>query len=127
MHGAAAHGIGAALMESCVYDASGNMLTATFSDYTPISAMNMPNLRCAHLETPSPHSYSGAKGMGEGGAAPVHAISAALQDALFEKGIIIDDSHNNGNTIFHKLKAQREGKIAPNVRAERGSSAAAKR
>jgi 2-furoyl-CoA dehydrogenase large subunit len=127
VHGAAAHGIGAALMEHCAYDASGNMLTATFSDYTPISSMNMPSLRCAHLETPSPHSYSGAKGMGEGGAAPVHAISAALQDALFEKGIIVDDSHNNGNTIFHKLKAQREGRVPANVKVERSSSAAAKR
>jgi len=40
----------------------------------------MPNVKYAHIETPSPHSYSGAKGMGEGGAAPIHTISAALQD-----------------------------------------------
>jgi CO/xanthine dehydrogenase Mo-binding subunit len=125
VHGAAAHGIGAALMESCVYDASGNMLTGTFSDYTPISVMNMPTLRCANLETPSPHSYNGAKGMGEGGAAPLHAISAALQDALFDKGIIIDDSHNNGNSIFHQLQAQREGRIVTNVKIERRSAAPA--
>jgi len=57
-------------MERCVYDEVGNMLTATFSDYTPITSMNMPNVKYAHIETPSPHSYSGAKGMGEGGAAP---------------------------------------------------------
>src|SRR5260370_14080876 len=63
VYGATAHGIGAALMESCVYDAVGNMLTATFSDYTPITAMNMPNVKYAHIETPSPHSYSVAKGM----------------------------------------------------------------
>ncbi len=43
VYGATAHGIGAALMENCVYDAVGNMLTSTFSDYTPITAMNMPN------------------------------------------------------------------------------------
>ena len=115
VHGATAHGIGAALMESCIYDESGNLLTSTFSDYTPITAMNMPNLNCGYIETPSPHSYSGAKGMGEGGAAPVHAIGAALQDALFPKGIIVDDSHNNGNTIFQQLRAQREGRTKPNV------------
>ena len=115
VHGATAHGIGAALMESCIYDESGNLLTSTFSDYTPITALNMPNLNCGYIETPSPHSYSGAKGMGEGGAAPVHAISAALQDALFPKGIIVDDSHNNGNTIFQQLRAQREGRTKPNV------------
>ena len=87
-------------MENCVYDAVGNMLTSTFSDYTPITAMNMPKVKYGHIETPSPHSYSGAKGMGEGGAAPVHTISAALQDALFAEGIIIDDSFNNADSLY---------------------------
>ncbi len=118
VHGAAAHGIGAALMESCVYDESGNMLTSSFSDYTPITAVNMPRVKYGFIETPSPHSYSGAKGMGEGGAAPVHAISAALQDALFDKGIIIDDSHNNGDSIFRALQAARAGQFKKNVTVE---------
>src|SRR5579872_6522374 len=115
VHGATAHGIGAALMESCVYDESGNMLTGTFSDYTPITAVNMPRVKYGFIETPSPHSYSGAKGMGEGGAAPVHAISAALQDALFDKGIIIDESHNNGDSIFRALQTARSGRQKKNV------------
>jgi len=103
VYGATAHGIGAALMENCVYDAVGNMLTATFSDYTPITAMNMPNVKYAHIETPSPHSYSGAKGMGEGGAAPIHTISAALQDALFSTEILITDSFNNADTLYRAV------------------------
>src|SRR5262249_3583125 len=103
VYGATAHGIGAALMESCVYDGVGNMLTSTFSDYTPITAVNMPNVKYGHIETPSPHSYSGAKGMGEGGAAPIHTISAALQDALFDQGIFIEDSFNNADSIFRAL------------------------
>ncbi len=103
VYGATAHGIGAALMESCVYDAVGNMLTATFSDYTPITSMNMPNVKYAHIETPSPHSYSGAKGMGEGGAAPIHTISAALQDALFSEGILVTDSFNNADTLYRAV------------------------
>ena len=103
VYGATAHGIGAALMESCVYDSVGNMLTATFSDYTPITSMNMPNVKYRHTETPSPHSYSGAKGMGEGGAAPIHTISAALQDALFASGIIIEDSFNNGDSLYRAI------------------------
>ncbi len=106
VYGATAHGIGAALMETCVYDAVGNMLTSTFSDYTPITAMNMPAIKYGHIETPSPHSYSGAKGMGEGGAAPIHTISAALQDALFSEGIIIEDSFNNADTLFRALVAK---------------------
>jgi hypothetical protein len=86
-----------------VYDSVGNMLTATFSDYMPITAVNMPTVKYGHIETPSPHSYSGAKGMGEGGAAPIHTISAALQDALFSEGVIIGDSFNNGDTLFRAL------------------------
>jgi CO/xanthine dehydrogenase Mo-binding subunit len=103
VYGATAHGIGAALMENCVYDEVGNMLTSTFSDYIPITAMNMPSIKYGHIETPSPHSYSGAKGMGEGGAAPIHTISAALQDALFMNDIIIDDSFNNADSLFRAM------------------------
>ena len=106
VYGATAHGIGAALMERCVYDAVGNMLTATFSDYTPITAVNIPNVRYAHMETPSPHSYNGAKGMGEGGAAPIHTISAALQDALFSSGIVVSDSFNNADTLYRAMVAK---------------------
>ena len=109
VYGATAHGIGAALMENCVYDAVGNMLTSTFSDYIPITAMNMPKVKYGHIETPSPHSYSGAKGMGEGGAAPIHTISAALQDALFASDIIIEDSFNNADSLFRALKSREVG------------------
>src|SRR5438034_7309543 len=104
VYGATAHGIGAALMETCIYDEVGNMLTSTFSDYTPITAVNMPNVKFGDIQTPSPFSFSGAKGMGEGGAAPVHTISAALQDALFDAGVIIDDSFNNADRIFQLIR-----------------------
>jgi CO/xanthine dehydrogenase Mo-binding subunit len=119
VYGATAHGIGAALMETCVYDAVGNMLTSTFSDYTPITAVNMPRVKYGHIETPSPHSYSGAKGMGEGGAAPIHTISAALQDALFDKGIIIDDSFNNADSLFRALVKKEVSQADRNVKVER--------
>jgi len=119
VYGATAHGIGAALMENCVYDTVGNMLTSTFSDYTPITAMNMPKVKYGHIETPSPHSYSGAKGMGEGGAAPVHTISAALQDALFASGIMIDDSFNNADSLFRAMVAKEISQIEKLVKVER--------
>jgi len=119
VYGATAHGIGAALMENCVYDAVGNMLTSTFSDYTPITAMNMPKVKYDHIETPSPHSYSGAKGMGEGGAAPIHTISAALQDALFASGIMIDDSFNNADSLFRAMVGKEISQTEKLVRVER--------
>jgi len=119
VYGATAHGIGAALMENCVYDAVGNMLTSTFSDYTPITAMNMPKVKYDHIETPSPHSYSGAKGMGEGGAAPIHTISAALQDALFASGIMIDDSFNNADSLFRAMVGKEISQAKKLVTVER--------
>ena len=118
VYGATAHGIGAALLESCVYDAVGNMLTSTFSDYTPITAVNMPKVKYGHIETRSPFTYSGAKGMGEGGAAPVHTISAALQDAVFSKGIIIQDSFNNADTMFRALEGKEIYQAGPLVKVE---------
>ena len=122
VYGATAHGIGAALMENCVYDAVGNMLTSTFSDYTPITAMNMPKVKYGHIETPSPHSYSGAKGMGEGGAAPIHTISAALQDALFSQGVIIEDSFNNADSLFRALVKKEMGQAKRLIKVERRAS-----
>jgi len=119
VYGATAHGIGAALMENCVYDDVGNMLTSTFSDYTPITAMNMPNVKYGHISTPSPHSYSGAKGMGEGGAAPVHTISAALQDALFTEGVFIDDSFNNADSLFRALVGKEISQMEKLVKVEK--------
>ena len=119
VYGATAHGIGAALLETCVYDEIGNMLTSTFSDYTPITALNMPKVKYGHIETPSPHSYSGAKGMGEGGAAPIHTISAALQDALFANGVIIDDSFNNADSLFRSLVAKEMAQREKLVKVEK--------
>jgi CO/xanthine dehydrogenase Mo-binding subunit len=119
VYGATAHGIGAALMENCVYDEVGNMLTSTFSDYLPITPVNMPKLKYGHISTPSPHSYSGAKGMGEGGAAPIHTISAALQDALFGEGIFIEESFNNPDSLFRALVAKQGSQLGQLVKVER--------
>jgi 2-furoyl-CoA dehydrogenase large subunit len=71
----------------------------------------MPKVKYGHICTPSPHSYSGAKGMGEGGAAPLHTISAALQDALFPEGIFIEDSFNNAESIFRSLVTREIGQL----------------
>jgi len=119
VYGATAHGIGAALMETCAYDAVGNMLTSTFSDYTPMTSVNIPNIKYGHISTPSPFTYSGAKGMGEGGAAPIHTISATLQDALFAEGVFINESFNNANSIFRSLKYREGGQLAQSVTLEK--------
>jgi 2-furoyl-CoA dehydrogenase large subunit len=78
-----AHGVGAALFERIVYDEDGNLLTGTFMDYLCPTAADVPSVRMEHLETPSPFTALGAKGLGEGTtmSAPV-TIANAVADAL---------------------------------------------
>jgi len=112
VHGATAHGIGAAIMETYDYDQGGNLLTSTFSDYCPITSLNMPDVQYGHIETASPFSYNGAKGMGEGGGGPLHTMSAALQDALYGEGIIITDSHQSAPKLFELINSPREKHVS---------------
>jgi 2-furoyl-CoA dehydrogenase large subunit len=104
--GAISHGLGAALLENFKYDEFGNLLTATFSDYCPITLLNMPNVRYGNIESPSPFTYNGAKGMGEGGGGPLPTLSAALQDALAHRGIRIDRSHYSPSDLYELLSGQ---------------------
>jgi 2-furoyl-CoA dehydrogenase large subunit len=83
VRGGFAHGVGAALFEQVVYDEDGNLLTGTFMDYLCPTAADIPSVRSEHLETPSPFTALGAKGVGEGTtmSAPV-AIANAVADAV---------------------------------------------
>ena len=116
-HGAFGHGIGAAIMETFQYDEIGNLLTSTFSDYVPITALNIPDVKYGHIETPAPFTFNGAKGCGEGGGGPLLTVSAALQDALFSEGIIIQDSHHSPPAVFEVMcDANRERVVTVETR-----------
>ncbi|MBM3596993.1 MAG: xanthine dehydrogenase family protein molybdopterin-binding subunit [Alphaproteobacteria bacterium] len=81
--GGTAQGIGTALYEEMPFDASGQPLASTFADYLLPSATEVPAVRIDHMETPSPYTEFGQKGIGEGGAiAPPGAIANAVNDAL---------------------------------------------
>jgi len=103
VHGAACHGIGAAMQEAFQFDEGGNLITGSFTDYAPITALNMPELKCERTETPSPFSFNGAKGCGEGGGGPLHCVSAAIQDALHSEGVIVTDSHNSPSILMEAI------------------------
>jgi 2-furoyl-CoA dehydrogenase large subunit len=95
VHGATAQALGAATHETFPYDEDGNLLTPNFYDYHVPHAMDMPPMKNGYLESPSPFTPLGAKGMGEGGGAGISAVCAALQDALREAGgAIVHDSCN---------------------------------
>jgi carbon-monoxide dehydrogenase large subunit len=83
VHGGVAQGIGGALLEELVYDDDGQMLSTTFMDYLLPGSTDIPPITVVHLETPSPFTIKGIKGMGEGGAiGPGPAIASAVEDAL---------------------------------------------
>jgi carbon-monoxide dehydrogenase large subunit len=86
IHGALAQGIGEALGEALVYDAAGQLVTGTLMDYPVPVASALPSFAIGHLETPSPHTPGGVKGMGEGGTVGAPA-AIANADALRPLGI----------------------------------------
>ena len=89
VHGGVAQGIGGALYEHLVYDASGQLLTTSLIDYLLPGATETPAIEVVHLESPSPHTPRGWKGMGEGGSinAPA-AVVSAVNDALRPLGVV---------------------------------------
>ncbi|QQP92802.1 xanthine dehydrogenase family protein molybdopterin-binding subunit (plasmid) [Skermanella sp. TT6] len=81
--GGAAQGIGTALFEEMRFDADGQPMAATLADYHLPGAAEVPAIRILHMETPSPLSRYGQKGIGESGAiGPPAAIANAVNDAL---------------------------------------------
>jgi len=90
LHGGAAQGIGTALFEEMAFDSQGQPLASTLADYLLPGAPEVPNIRLFHMETPSPYTNFGQKGVGEGGAiGPAGAIANAINDALTPLGVEI--------------------------------------
>jgi aerobic carbon-monoxide dehydrogenase large subunit len=88
VHGGVALGIGNAFYERLAYDENGQLLTASFMAYLLPTALEVPRMETAHIETPSPLNPLGVKGVGEAGAIPVGAVFAqAIDDALSPFGV----------------------------------------
>ena len=83
VHGGIAQGIGQAMLEGAFYDASGQLLTASYMDYAMPRADDLPSFRVDHTTTPCPSNPLGIKGCGEAGAiASPAAMINAITDAL---------------------------------------------
>lgn len=83
IRGGFAQGLGAALLEEYRYGADGSFLSGTLADYLMPTACEVPDPIIVHLETPSPFTPLGAKGVGEGNnmSTPV-CVANAVADAL---------------------------------------------
>ena len=90
--GGAAQGIGTALYEAMRYSDDGQPLASTLADYLLPGATEVPAIRIEHMETPSPYTEFGQKGIGESGAigSPA-AIANAVNDALRPLGVEIGE------------------------------------
>jgi carbon-monoxide dehydrogenase large subunit len=108
VHGGVAQGIGAALYEEIVYDEQGQITTASLVDYLVPSACEIPSMDVLHLESASPTTLGGFRGMGEGGTigAPA-AIANALADALSPLGIEINELPVTPERLFRLIEAAR--------------------
>ncbi len=102
--GGLAQGIGTALYEEMPYDADGQPLAPTLADYLLPGAGEVPMARLDHMETPSPYTEFGQKGIGEGGAiAPPAAIVNAINDALAALGAEITECPASPRRILEAL------------------------
>jgi len=87
IRGGVVQGIGAALYEECLYGPDGQLLNGNMADYLVPMALEMPDIVCAHVQTPTRQSQLGAKGCGEAGTAGAPAaVMNALNDALAPLG-----------------------------------------
>lgn len=90
--GGTAQGIGTALYEKVIYNNQGQPVTSTLADYILPGPNEIPNIRIQHMQTLSPYTAYGIKGVGEGGAiAPAGAIVNAINDALAAMGVEINE------------------------------------
>ncbi len=83
-HGSIAQGLGQAMMENAVFDASGGQLiTGSFMDYAMPRADDMPLFKDAMHLVPAKTNPLGVKGAGEAGTtAAIAAVMNAVADAI---------------------------------------------
>jgi len=93
VHGGIAQGIGQALLENCVYDDNGQLLSGSYMDYAMPRADDLPNYVVDHsCQTPCTHNPLGVKGCGEAGAigSPPAVVNA-----------VVDAMQRNGKDVTH--------------------------
>ena len=106
--GGPAQGIGTALYEEMPFDDQGQPLAATLADYLLPGAGEVPDIRLEHMETPSPWTTFGQKGIGESGAiGPPGCIVNAINDALAPLGAEVFDLPASPSRVLAAIRAAR--------------------
>ena len=106
VQGAVAQGIGNAIFEELTYDAAGQLLTASLMDYLVPTAPDIPTRHMEHMETPSPFTFNGVKGVGEAGTVGAYAaVPNAVADALRPWGIAVTGLPVSPQRVWKLLQA----------------------
>lgn len=92
VHGGVAQGLGQALLEEALYDATGQLITGSLMDYAMPRASQLPDVDVSFHEVLEPNNELGVKGIGEAGAcgAPPALVNAVL-NALEHLGVATID------------------------------------
>jgi carbon-monoxide dehydrogenase large subunit len=107
IHGGVVQGIGQALYERVVYDADGQLLTGSFTDYCVPRADNLPEIEVILCEVPCKTNPLGVKGAGEAGAVgSAPATINAVVDALADLGVTHIDMPATPQKIWDLLNAR---------------------
>ena len=90
IRGAFVQALGAAIFEEFKYSDKGEFLSGTFADYLVPTVNEVPSIDILHLNTPSPFTPLGSKGVGEGNSmsTPV-CIANAIADAIENEDIVL--------------------------------------
>ncbi len=107
-HGGIAQGAAQALLEEVVYDDEGNPLTASFADYSFLSATEVPSFELADMATPTSYNPLGAKGIGEAGTiGATPAVQNAVIDAVAHLGVRHIDMPTTPRRVWQALETAR--------------------
>ena len=104
--GAVALGIGNSLFEELIYNEGGDLLTGTFMDYLVPTASDIPDIQTLHIETPSPFTEGGVKGVGEAGAVGAYtAVGNAVADGLLPLGVEVTEPPVGSQRVWNLIKS----------------------
>jgi carbon-monoxide dehydrogenase large subunit len=108
IQGGVAQGIGQALLETCVYDENGQLISGSMMDYTMPRADDVPAISVGTAITLCTHNPLGVKGCGEVGAiGSPPAVIGAVVDALKDYGIRHLDMPATPQKVWRIINANR--------------------
>ena len=116
--GSSVQAFGGTMLEQVDYDANGRLLTRTLGDYQLPNIASVPDVDIVHLETPSPITPLGTKGLGEGGHIGIGAVVlSAVEDALRPLGVEVLETPLTPARVLRLIDQAQSARTAPGPEA----------